>query len=358
MKIFKRISLIFFCSIVLLVAFALGYREIQKGKRERQMLISKDGVDETHYLNIGGVKQWINIRGQDKTKPIVLFIDGGPGKPSTSYLHLFQLELEKDVIVVHWEQRGSAKSFNETIPIESMNVSQFISDGIEVSDFLRNRLNKNKIFLLGHSWGSMLGALIANRAPEKYYAFIGFGQVVSIERGWAHTWEKFNKLAEVENNLVMKKSLSEISPPPWNTKEQWQKFFWLQVERGCEIYGKKNYTEIMIEMIYSPLYSIADHVDWVKGQAFSQKYLEKEIRNIDLAETVLEYNLPVYFLVGKHDCNTPFELTEEYFNKLKSPRKKIFWFENSSHSLSFEEPILFQKTIIEIIMLEKSMQLE
>jgi len=129
-------------------------------------------------IRLGGIDQWISIRGSNKRKPLLLFLHGGPGAPVTPLAHKFCPELANLFVVVNWEQRGAGKSFSRKIPVESMTVKQFVSDTAELSKMLLKRFDRKKLFLLGASWGSFLGVSTILKHPDLYYAYIGIGQVV------------------------------------------------------------------------------------------------------------------------------------------------------------------------------------
>jgi pimeloyl-ACP methyl ester carboxylesterase len=134
-------------------------------------------IAEIEKVILGGQEQYIIIRGVDAAKPIMLFLHGGPGSPEVAFIKHFNPDIEKDFVMVYWEQRGAGKSYSKDIPPESMNMDQMISDTRELSEYLVNRFNREKIFLMGHSWGSLLGTLTAHKYPELYYAYFGIGQV-------------------------------------------------------------------------------------------------------------------------------------------------------------------------------------
>ena len=130
-------------------------------------------------IPVGGMDQYLVIRGEDADKPVLLMLHGGPGTPEFPLMRDPNLVLEKEFVVVHWEQRGAGKSFSPDIPVESMTTNQLIADAAEVSNYLRKRFKQEKIYLMGHSWGSFLGILTAQRYPKLFHAYVGIGQVAS-----------------------------------------------------------------------------------------------------------------------------------------------------------------------------------
>ena len=134
-------------------------------------------IAEIRYLHLGGLEQWVMIRGENTENPLLITLHGGPGFPETRLFRTFNAPLEKAFTVVYWEQRGTGKSFDPKIPKSSMTVEQFIADLDELVEVLRGRFGKDKVAIYGHSWGSALGVLYASRFPDKVAAYVGAGQV-------------------------------------------------------------------------------------------------------------------------------------------------------------------------------------
>lgn len=134
-------------------------------------------ISERVFVDINGTRQGMIILSTDISHPVLLFVHGGPGMPEFFLNTTHPTGLERDFTVVWWEQRGAGMSYSPDIPAQSMTLAQLIADTISVTDYLRHRFGKDKIYLLGHSWGSFLGIQVAAAAPELYHAYIGMGQV-------------------------------------------------------------------------------------------------------------------------------------------------------------------------------------
>ena len=139
--------------------------------------IPENAISTIATIPIGGIQQSMIIRGEDAAKPVLLVLHGGPGSPGFILMKNAGLNLEQEFVVVHWDQRGAGKSYFDDIPVESMTVTQMISDAVEVTEYLRTRFKKDKIYVMGHSWGSLLGSLLVHRHPQHFYSYIGIGQV-------------------------------------------------------------------------------------------------------------------------------------------------------------------------------------
>ncbi len=308
-------------------------------------------------VDIGGVKEWLVIRGKSINNPILLFIHGGPGSAEGPLVCYYNKKLEDYFIVVNWDQRGAGKSFSRKIPVETMTISQFITDTYQVVNFLRIKFNQDKIFIIGHSWGSVLGILTVQKYPQLFYAYIGVGQMVNGKENERLSFKYALDTALETNNQKAIRRLNEInSPTPYWTIEKdgdWFNKFRKQREcllklGGC-IYKEKNYNKWIKVFLEAPEYTMGDSVKWIQGNYFSTKAMWPEIMQIDLVKQVPKLEVPVYFLIGRHDYNTPFELAEEYFSQLEAPKKEFLWFDNSAHSPMYEEADKFNNVLIEKI---------
>ncbi|MDX8365860.1 alpha/beta hydrolase [Cytobacillus sp. IB215665] len=310
--------------------------------------IIQDSIASLEMIRIGGVEQCILIRGKNKHKPLILFLHGGPGAAQIGYAPKLQQKLEEDFVVVNWDQRGAGKSYSKEVQIDSLNISQFLSDVHELVVLLLQRFNQQKLYLVGHSWGSLLGSIFVKRHPELIHAYIGVGQFVNMvkneEISYRFTLEKANK---TKNNKA-KKQLEKIGYPPYNKmtdiviQRKWLDKF------GGAVYGSTQMKSIRKSVSYRE-YSIIDWLRFMRHNkfSFSNSKLWDELMAMDLVSEVDEMKVPVYICVGRYDYTTPFELAEEYYEHLKAPKKELVWFEKSAHSPNFEEPDKFYEVCMQ-----------
>jgi len=145
--------------------------------RDSLRRVRPNSIASLEQVSLGDLKQFILIRGRNRTHPLLLFLHGGPGMPAMYLAHRFQKRLEDHFVVVHWDRRGAGKSYNKDIPLETMNVEQMIADTCELIRYLKRCFDQEKIYLVGHSWGTYLGMLVVHRHPELFYAYVGIGQL-------------------------------------------------------------------------------------------------------------------------------------------------------------------------------------
>ncbi len=326
---------------------------ISPGKPEK--INSENGISIIKKIDAGGINQYLIIRGIEKTKPVLLFLHGGPGTPEFAYVKKHNPDLEKKFVVVHWEQRGAGKSYDKAIPAESMTVKQFVSDAKEVSEYLISKFQKEKIYLMGHSWGSFLGIHIIKSHPELFHCYFGVGQVVDQIKSETISFEWVNKQAQQKNDKFGLKKLARLALPK---KEDSSKIWldYLLVQRTLvDKYGGglvRNYRgkrDVVLPILMSKEYNLLDKLNYAKGAFFSIHNLWNEIINTNLSETVLSVDLPVYFLHGLYDYQTTHKVAKNFYIHLEAPKKKFFTFEHSAHSPIFDEPEKFNGVVSDIV---------
>jgi pimeloyl-ACP methyl ester carboxylesterase len=321
--------------------------------------LDKDGkkipgsLSEIATIQINGLNQSMIIRGKDTTKPVMLYLHGGPGDPEFPFAHQFNPFMEEMFVVCYWDQRGAGLSYSKNVPPETMTLPQFVDDAGKVSEYLIQRFNCKKIYLLGHSWGTMLGAFTANKFPQYFHAFISIGQVGDQVRAEKISYDFVLARARELKDKKAIRSLELIGPPPYPDPEA--AISKLAVERKYVIrYGGavKNgdlYPTAIETMFYCKEYSFVDKINYLRGMEFSKRYLWDVIMKTNLFISIPEQHIPVYILQGTSDYETSYTVAREYFEELTAPVKKFYSFENSAHSPNFEEPEKFERIIKEIL---------
>lgn len=308
-----------------------------------------NSVASIDKIELGGIDQYIMVRGRDISNPILLFLHGGPGYSQISFARKYQEELEDSFIVVNWDQRGSGMSYSFDIPKESMNREQFIEDSKELIDYLCKKYDKEKIYLAGHSWGSELGLYVVNQYPEKVAAFISMGQVVNGLESEVVSYDFIVDEAQNDNNQKALEELKKIGRPPYkNTvSDTTTQRKWLAKYGGVE--RKVNtLKDIILLSIFAPEYTGIDGIKFALGSKFTADTMWGQNYDVDFIKDLPEVKVPVYFCAGRYDYNTPSIIIEKYFNHITAPKKEIIWFEESAHFPHIEEPEKFAELAIRI----------
>nr|WP_299341240.1 alpha/beta hydrolase [Allomuricauda sp.] len=325
---------------------------------------TSNGISEINYLEVNGTNQYVLIRGEDKANPLLLFLHGGPGASATALLRKYNSELEKHFTVVYWDQRNAGKSYQKDFPKELIKVELYNQDVEYLVSYLKKRFQKDKVFLVGHSWGARLGIYAVQRNPDDFMAYVGVGQELESYRGELLSYQYTLEKATKANHEKALKDLNESGPPSsGDFQTMYKNGFWGLVRQkhwllkfGGERYGKTNYSDWIGNIWLSREYSFADLVRYGKSSGFSAGNIiyDPDFNNYNIPEKYQEFEVPVFFISGAHDYNTPWELVEEYHNTLNAPKKEFIKFEKSGHSPCFEEPERFNREILRILSIVKS----
>lgn len=288
-------------------------------------ILASHAVAELKNVEVGGDTQYLLIRGRERDNPILLFLHGGPGMPAMYLAWRFQRRLERDFVVVHWDQRMSGKSFRDDgNPADAM-TSRLLADAEDVVLLLRREFGAEKIFLVAHSHGSYLGALLAARHPEWFHAYVGVGQVAN-EAATPALQDAFLRRA-----LAL---ADDADITPGNRED-------LLFKAHGELYGSDSYLPLVLTGLFAPEYSFRDAMNVAKGPKFYAKYYRRDVISGPLMENVISFDIPVYVFMGKHDMTSPYSLARTYFDRISAPAKRWVDFENSAHFPFFEEPRKF-----------------
>jgi pimeloyl-ACP methyl ester carboxylesterase len=307
-------------------------------------IVSANGIEEAKAIKIGGIQQWITVRGRDRANPILLLIHGGPAAPDLPNRYLYEPSWADYFTVVQWDQRGGGKTFELTNPdtvAPTMTEERMIQDAEDVVAYLRTTYGKQKIFVLGHSWGSLVGLSLAQRKPEWLYAYIGVGQIIDMREGEKFSYEwTLNEARKVGNQQAIKE-LTGIAPYPetngsvpldkLGTERKWSVAF------GALIHGRNSYDTLENTERISPDYSESDFKSIDQGSAFTLPKLLPDLISADFTN-VKKLNCPVLMFAGRYDYTTPSALVKRWFDKVQAPSKRFVWFENSAHMIYEEEP--------------------
>lgn len=315
-------------------------------------------INVQEKLMLGGVSQQIFLRGKDSTNPVLLILHGGPGFSEFAYFRSFNRDLENKFVVVNWDQRGTHLSYNDSIEERSMTFNQIVSDAHELVGKLKVRFGQNKIFLLAHSAGTITGVKYALRYPEDLYAYIGVGQVVNGMKNERASLSYTLKMAKKANNEKAIAELKEVqenypSLPLKSLKYVYTERKWLEKFGG--VYHTKSFSDLFKSLAKEESALINDSLA-SKGGEFSMQHLWKELLSTDFLSADTVFKIPVFLICGKYDHNTPTDLAQQYFNKIKAPLKKCFIFENSGHLIPFEEPDKFNRLLTQTILMQEQIR--
>lgn len=304
-------------------------------------------------VTLGNVDQWYIARGSNIDNPILIFFHGGPGSPQTGAQHKYNRELEKHFLVVNWDQRGCGKSYNKNIDSQTMNVQQLLSDAYELVQYLLERFNKKKVYIMGHSMGALLGILFVKKYPEVTIAYVGINQPINrpLEEEDSYRWT-----LDYASKINDKKAVEELEKIGAPKNGSYKSIDGLVKQRTylTKIGGvtyKKNAMFINMHYLLSSHFNLRDRLNFFKGFSFTSQYLWEELSSYNITESIVELNVPVYFVMGRHD-KIVHNLVENFYQNVKAPRKSLIVLEKSGHLACFEEPEVFNAFMINKVLEE------
>lgn len=341
------------------MAALLWARELlQKHLTTTYAVKDPNGIEELKSVSIGGVDQWLHIRGRNRNNPVLLFLHGGPGGAMIGCMDAIQRPWEDYFTIVHWDQRPTGKSYypadDENKPLS---LEQFIGDTEEVIQYLRRYLKQEKLFVLGHSWGSVLGMHMVKRHPDWLHAYIGLGQVVSSLEGEKKMYQRLLSYAQEQNETEVVNKLEAITPffdleSPAREKSIGENAQF--VRRELSRLARETFmrhlpyddalSTFSLERLLSPHLSATDlsngtigYEDPVARPPYTG--FTKEFVDNDLPKSIgSSFEVPIFFFSGRHDHQVSVTLSDQWFAQIEAPNKTLIHFEESSHMIINEEP--------------------
>lgn len=318
--------------------------EVTRRIAEARRILAPDGIERYQQVRIGGIEQWVSIRGFDRRNPVLLLVHGGPGYVEMPMSWWFARGWEEYFTVVQWDQRGAGKTHLLNDPSKvapTLTMARMVADTEEITAWLRQELGKKKIFLIGHSWGSYLGFEMARRHPDWLHAYIGVGQLSngpeSERRGWALT----RAAAQRAGNQEAVQQLDALAPyfaegrRP-TLEDVYAQRKWLGVYGGVMAYRPDNSADSDLADL-SPDYTDEEIARVWDGNGFAAEHLLLDVLNVDLTG-VRKLGCPFIVFAGRDDINVNSELAAEWFATVEAPEKHFVWFEHSAHMPMTEEP--------------------
>lgn len=339
--------------VTALVTIALGVVAVSIARpASTGAIISSDGdidpnsIAELISVPIGGHEQTMMIRGRNVDNPVVLYLAGGPGGTDIGAMRS-DAGLEEDFVVVTWDQRGAGKSYHALDPLATLTLDRMVADTLEVTQYLRDRFDEDKIYLVGQSWGSTLGVLAVQQHPEMYHAFIGVGQMVSQRETDIMFWEDTLEWAGETGNASLAETLRQNGPPPYENILKYEPV--INHEHDWNRYPGFDTSHEMPSILFVPEYTWMDRINAFRGVLDSFSVLYPQLQDIDFRRDITHLDIPVYMVLGEHEARGRAVLAREWFETLEAPHKEKFVFERAGHRPNFDDPAAFAKLMSDIL---------
>ena len=314
--------------VIAFVARAL----LQRRHARRAAIASANGIDEAGFVTIGGIAQWIAIRGEDRRNPVLLVLHGGPGAALSAVSYALFRDVEKHFTVAHWDQRGAGRTFgrNGRRGSGDMSIARLTLDGIEVAEHLCQTLKQKQVVLCALSWGSILALGMLTARPELFAAYVGTGQIVDMQKGETFAYESV--LARARKGLMRPAiaALEWIGPPPFGggkARRIWQQWL-LDFAPPSE---RRAMREMPLLLLTAPRTGLGDVWNLVAGVFFSYARLFDALMAFQVTAQRLAFRMPMFFFQGSDDLQTPTKLVAEFADAIAAPRKELVLLEGGGH---------------------------
>jgi pimeloyl-ACP methyl ester carboxylesterase len=312
------------------VGGALGYRAHRQHQNAAALTIrTANGIEQGMYVQIGGLRQWIQIRGEDRGNPVLLFVHGGPALSMIPFTYRSMRQWEKYYTIVSWDQRGAGRTYmlNGGADKTATGMDQIIDDGIQVAQVTRVLLHKDKIIVLGESFGSAVSLEMVRRRPDLFYAFVGTGQSVDMRRAEVLTYGLLQQQVRAAHDEKASAQLAAVGPPPYAD----------QSRRALEQRIEGNYPgepegSLGADFAYAPGYSLRESFELLVGATQHRASLVAEDMNYNAASRGTRFAVPVFFFQGSADMAAPLQLAAQYMNAISAPRKALVVIPGGGHN--------------------------
>jgi pimeloyl-ACP methyl ester carboxylesterase len=352
-----KMLLIIFSSVLAFVLVIIIFLLIKSpGKPEQHLDFdgkpSQGAISEKIFVSIGGVKQGMFIQSKNINNPVLLYLHGGPSFPNYFLIDKYKPGLEDYFTVCYWEQRGGGLSFNPEVTSQSMTFEQLTNDALEVTNYLRERFDKEKIFLMAHSGGTVIGLMSVAKAPQLFHAYVAMAQITNQAESEKRAYQY---MLDTYTSLGNKKRVNELLRYKMESDSNVLNFYksGIRDEAMHELgIGTMHNMKSIFRDIFIPVWTCKAYTLQEKINIWKSKFsflpnttLYNETIERNFSQEITSVDIPVYFVSGKHDLTVNIDLSREYFNKLNAPIKGFYTFEKSAHSPIYEEP----KKLLEIL---------
>ncbi|MCO6451107.1 MAG: alpha/beta hydrolase [Caldilineales bacterium] len=316
-------------------------------------------IAEVSMVPVNGRDMGVLMRGQSVDNPVLLYLAGGPGQSSLPHLRTIFQDLERDFIVVSWDQRGTGKSYAALDPASDLTLEQAVSDTIALTNYLRQRFDENKIYLLGESYGTILGVLAAQQRPDLYHAFIGSGQMVNLTETDRRLYDNVLAYAAQAGDAQLDDKMRSYGEPPYADLPYGNAFVMGQYEHLYKPYtppqsyiDRGNSAGIDQFGIMGSEYNLVEKMNVLRGLIDMFTIMYPQLQGIDFCRDAARLEVPVYMLDGQAELAARRDLALEWFDILDAPIKRMFSFENAAHAVAFEQYEAFHKILLDTILPE------
>lgn len=299
-------------------------------------------------FEIGGIPQAVWFRGRSTAAPVLILLHGGPGVSETGLFRHFDAALEDSFLVVYWDQRGAGRSYRRGLARDSMTIDRMTRDLDALVDTVRTRFGTERVALLGHSWGTILGTRYAHAHPEKISVYVGVAQIADFAEGERLSYRWAIEQAEARGDARALRALGAMAPAPRSVEDELELGRWVERFGGMRRGGLST-GRLIWAALRSDEVGLVDLYRFGAGNRWSLRALRPQYSREDLTR-LRDFEVPIVFLLGRHDWHVPAVLAADYFEQIYAPCKQLVWFEQAAHDPPFEQPETFVRTMFRVVL--------
>lgn len=310
-------------------------------------------IAELTTVEVGGHEQHLMIRGADASAPVLLFLEGGPGGSALGRMRRSATDLEGWFVVVTWDQRGTGKSYPALEPTDTLTMDRMVEDTLEVVDHLRERFGQDRVYLVGSSWGSVLGVLAVQRRPEVFHAYVGTGQMADPHE--TDTLMYADNLAQARRtgDTARVQRLEAMGPPPYTETLDYTAALagnpeWYDIPYGAD---RDPASEYPMSFLASE-YTLLEQLRGMGALAETYAVLYPQLADVDLRRDAVSLDVPVYLIQGEHEVDGRTVLAREWFELLDAPHKEWLDMGHAGHTPPYDDPGEFARLMGETVLAE------
>lgn len=346
LKALKALALGITLLCLLVIIAGVSFRAVvQRGLARQQAIKTLYGINEAKYVDIHGAQEWITVRGEDRRKPVILFLHGGPSEANSPFVSFYRA-FEQDYVFVQWDQPGAGKTYIKAGSHQpALNLNHMSDDGVAVAALLCDELHQKKIILIGQDFGAVLGLRMIEKRPELFSAFIGTGQTVSLRATQDILYRLAQDHAAQAQDTQMLTALKKLGPPPYNFKQysDFQDCCRNPLWPADDVAGIR---QMRASLVLSPSLSLPEIFGWLQALQTGETALDAQFFSMpDLRSTDTHFSVPVFFIQGADDNVTPSELVADYAAHIQAPLKRISIIPHAGHFMMWTHEASFYKEL-------------
>lgn len=348
-RLLRATSVALICLVIVCSLLLTSLAFMRAMNRHKHKITTPNGINEGVIAEIGGIRQYLHIRGHDKDNPIIVVLHGGPGNTLTPFTYAYQDGLEKDYTIVNWDQRNAGKTYylNDASQVfETLNIERMVEDLREIVEYLSRRFGQEKVVVMGHSWGSALGTVFVQKYPELVSAYIGVGQVVNSIEGDRLAFETARRAAELTANARDLETFASLRGYLLNDPD---------FSLNAFVTGRKLVNKYLSPLpdhavklaLFTPYYTLRDTLYFLKGSFDLQRPLLRWlVDEFDVRNYGTSYQVPVYYILGESDWVTPTVMAQDFFATIEAPQKDLVVIADAGHNTMLDNPGQFCAAVL------------